>query len=67
MMATTQNTEWLTLAKRFEDAAKAVADAIREDDGNGLCISDLQEALYYFRPVMFDVEVLSGDKHPFDE
>lgn len=66
-MATTTNAEWLNLAMRFEDAAKIVADAIRNDDGNGLSVSDLQEALYWFRPVMFDVEVLSGDKEPLED
>lgn len=52
--------EYIDLATRLRSHVEAVALVLEHDDGDGMCISDLQEAMYWLRPVIAEVEALEG-------
>lgn len=52
--------EFVALASRIRSAADAVARVLEHDDGDGMCISDLQDAMYWLRPVIAEVEELES-------
>ena len=50
--------ELANLASRLRSTADVVARVLETDHGDGMCISDLQEAMYWLRPVIAEVEAL---------
>jgi hypothetical protein len=61
----TKDEDLRTLADKIVADAEHMADVLRADQGDGLCITDLEQALIDLRGTVYEVEVVAG-QHPED-
>ena len=57
-MVETADKHLLATAARIRFLGEQIAAVIVKDEGDGYCISDLQELMYELRPVVADLEKL---------